>query len=870
MNQDNNISPPQWPLKFLRFFVKKEYLEEIEGDMEELFYDNVEQHLIRKARRMYAWEMLKLLRPVLIKNLQALHYLNQHAMFKNYFKTSFRNLMRNPLNSFINVFGLAMAIGICMLVYAFARWTYNTDQFHEHKNEVHLVTFFANRDGSLQEYGTTPRPLAEMLRQDFPQIQKTCRVEDRSIVMKHEDNVFHERVRYADPEFLNMFTFPLKWGTSSSLKDLNSIILSEDMSVKYFGEENPIGQNILMKYDETRSKVFKITGVAKKFPNAHTIDFNFLINFENLRTESNYAPDDWSQLVRATLIQVKNPLKDIPAIQQRMGKYKSLQNKAADEDWAIASFGFQPLATLHEQPEEFRDNISASSASNFTSIIFLSGVGVLMLLLACLNYINIAIVSAAKRLKEIGIRKTIGATRKIVIVQFLTENLVVTLFALIIGFLLGAFFFIPWFERMFSGLDFEFTLYDKNLWIYLPSILLVTALASGIYPSLYISKFQVVRILKGSVEFGKRNLLTKISLTFQLILTCLFITSAVMFTWNADYLAKRSWGYDNHDAVYASVPDRAAFEKLDAVIKQNPSVVSTSGSQHHIGKNHRSVVMQWPDRQFEVDEILVDANYFKTMGLQIKEGRSFKEDYESEKQTVVVNEVLMKSLALQSPIGQVFKIDSVSFEIIGVVMDFHNYSFFNNIKPIMMRIAEKDNYRYLSVRATAGSQPETYKALQKAWAELYPETPFDGGYQEDTWGSYYNSISNHGTVWRVFAIVAILLASLGLYGLISLNVAGRVREFSIRKVLGAGLFSLSKNIGRQYAVLFVIAILVGGPASFYIMRFILDFAYTYHMPVTPTGTLISVAILISVLAFTVSTQIRKVAQSNPVDGLKVE
>ncbi|HPH46021.1 MAG TPA: ABC transporter permease, partial [Chryseolinea sp.] len=741
----------------MRFFLRKEYLEEIEGDMEEIFYDNVEQHSLRKAKRMYAWEMLKLLRPVLVKNLGLHHYISQQAMFKNYFKTSFRNLMRNPLNSFINVFGLAMAIGICMLVYAFARWTYSTDQFHEHKNEVHLVTFFANRDGSVHEYGRTPRPLAEMLRQDFPQIEKSCRVEDRSVVMKYEDHVFHERVRYVDPEFLDMFTFPLKWGISSSLSDLNSVILSEDMSIKYFGEENPIGQSILMKYDETRSKVFKITGVAKKIPNAHTIDFNFLINFENLRTEPNYAFDDWSQSVRATLIQVKNPAEDIPSIQQRMAKYKTLQNKAADEDWAITSFGFQPLATLHEQPKEFRDNISASSDSNSKSIIFLSCVGILMLVLACLNYINIAIVSAAKRLKEIGVRKTIGATRKIIIVQFLTENLVVTFFALAVGLLLGAFFFIPWFERMFSGLDFEFTLYDKNLWIYLPSILLVTALASGIYPSLYVSKFQVVRILKGSVEFGKRNPLTKIFLTFQLILTCLFITSAVMFTWNADYLAKRSWGYDNHAALYASIPDRAAFEKLEAVMKQNPSVVSISGSQHHIGKDHHSVIMQWPDRQFEADEILVDASYFKTMGLQMKEGRIFEEDYESEKQTVVVNEVLVKSLALQNPIGQVFKVDSVSFEIIGVVKDFHNYSFFNTIKPIMLRIAEKDNYHYLSLKVNAGSQPETYKALQKAWIELYPETPFDGGYQDDTWGSYYISVSNHGTVWRVFAIVAILL-----------------------------------------------------------------------------------------------------------------
>ena len=470
----SEVTPPRWPSKILRLLIKEQYLEEIEGDMEEIFFVNLNHMSLRKAKWFYIVEILKLLRPVLIKNFEFVNYLNRFPMFNNYFKTSFRNLMRNPLNSFINVFGLAMAIGICMLVYAFARWTFSTDQFHVHKNEVHLVTFFANRDGSPQEFGTSPRPLAEMMRQDFPQIEKVSRVEDRPVVLKYEDKVFNERVRFVDADFLEMLTFPLKWGTASSLKDVNSIILNEEMSTKYFGDENPIGQNILMKFDETRSKVFKITGVAKRFPDAHTIEFNFLVNFENLRQEPNYQFDDWSELMRATLIQVCNPISDIPAIQQGMSKYKAMQNLTADDEWDISAFGFQPLATLNEKTENIRDDISFSSDSNHKSIGFLVVVAGLLMTLACLNYINIAIVSATKRLKEIGVRKTIGATRKIVIIQFLTENIVVTLFALIIGFLLGVFYFIPWFEGMFNNLDMEFTVYDVNLWIYLPCILLFT------------------------------------------------------------------------------------------------------------------------------------------------------------------------------------------------------------------------------------------------------------------------------------------------------------------------------------------------------------------------------------------------------------
>ena len=503
MNQHGNINPPKWPLKVLRFFVKKEYLEEIEGDMEEIFKDNLEQYSPRKAKRMYSWEILKLLRPILLKNIGQIPALLQYPMFKNYFNTSLRSLKKTPLTSFINIVGLAMAIGFCLFAYSFTQWTYRTDQFHKNKNEVYLVTFLADRDGTLQQHGQTPRPLGEMLREDFTHIKKVCRVEDHEVVLKYKDNVFYERVRYTDPDFLEMFTFPLKWGTPGSLADLNSIILSEDMSTKYFGEANPVGLDMLLKFDEKRSKAFKITGVAKAFPKSRTIDFEFLVNFENLSISN---PDidlnDWSEMVNATLIQVDNQA-DLKTIQQGMDKYKILQNKAVQEDWAISSFTFEPLATLHEKSEDIKDDISWSTRDNYATIKYLAIVGLLLLALACFNYINIAIVSAAKRLKEIGVRKTMGATRRIVIIQFLTENIVVTSFALILGLILGVTIFIPGFEQMWL-FSMGFTLADATLWIYLVFILLLTGIAAGMYPAFYISKFEVINIIRGSVQFGTR------------------------------------------------------------------------------------------------------------------------------------------------------------------------------------------------------------------------------------------------------------------------------------------------------------------------------------------------------------------------------
>lgn len=863
------VQPPRWPLKFLRFFLKPEYLEEIEGDMEEIFLENTTRYSVRKANRMYAWEAIKLLRLSLIKNLAFLNQLKHVGMFRNYFKVSIRGLMKNPLNSFINIIGLSFAIGIFVFAYAFARWTFSTDQFHEHKYEVFLVTFTANRDGAEQLFGRTPRPVGELLKAEFPQIRNMCRVEDRRVIMKHADHVFHERMRFTDPSFLEMFTFPLKWGTATTLTDLNSIILSEPMAQKYFGEENPIGQSLRVIFSKDNSKEFKITGVAKEFPKALTIRFDFLINFENLRTaDLDYKYDDWTAFVNATFIQVRQP-SDIPLISQAMEKYKALQNEAVKEDWAISSFGFEPLATLHERSEYIRDDISRSSRDNYLSIIFLVGISIFLLALATFNYINIAIVTATRRLKEIGVRKCIGATRNTVTVQFLAENVVITFFALFVGVIFAYTFFIPGFEKLWS-FNMDFNLLDPQLWIFLPLLLVMTSVVSGIYPSLYISKFQVVNILKGSVMFGKRNPLTKVLLGFQLVMACIFITTSIMFSQNNKYLSNRSWGYNKADALFAKVPDQAAYEQLSALMAQEPNVLSIAGSRDHVGKSHSTTVVHLPQREYEVDHLAIDANYFATLEIPLNAGRTFNDHEGSDQQAVIVNELLVKNLGWTDPVGQQFRMDSMSYEVIGVVKDFHNYSFSTMVAPTLFTLADKKDFRYVTLKARAGTELDTYRALEANWDKLFPEVPFDGSLQEDVWGIYFEQLGIYKLVWTVFASIAVTLATLGLYGMVRLNIEGRTKEFSIRKVMGAGLQNLTSSVTKPYAILFAITLVIGAPLGFAFGKWIIEFTYPYHMPITVSGVSLAVAIVILALAATVSTQIIKVLKANPVEGLKVE
>ena len=870
MNQTNSTTPPRWPHRLLRYFVKEEYAEEIEGDMEEIFYQNIERYSVRKAKRIYAWETIKLFRPALIKNLKAFQYLNQVNMFGNYFKTSSRSLMKNPMSSFINLFGLSMAVGICVLWFGFASWVNDTDQFHEHKKEVYLVTFFAGHEGKEQQFGTTPTPLGEMLKQDYPQIKRVCRVNDASVVVKHEDNVFHERVRYVDPEFLQLFTFPLKWGSASSLKDINSIVLSEKMAIKYFGNENPLGKSIKVIFRESYSKEFAVTGVAKKLPESHSISFDFLIHFDNQKViNPNYNASDWSSFVNATLIQVDNPA-DIGSLQRGMNKYKLLQNEKHSEQ-AISNFGFVSLTELYKKSMDIRDGLCPPYYETNARAVGILGVITLFLLaLACFNYINIAIVTAARRLKEIGVRKVIGATRIKVITQFLSENIFVTTFALAFGLLVGIFLFIPGFEQI-NGFSMGFNLAHPNLWIFLVAMLFITGLISGLYPALYISRFEVVNILKGSSKFGKQNPLNKILLGFQLILACILITCAVMFTQNTDYVAKRSWGYSQNDALYAEVHSQLAYEQLNAAMAQNPNVISIAGSVNHIGKNHASTIVKFPpNKEYEVQQLAVDANYFSTMQLTIAKGRAFNPHPEADRQAAVVNEEFVKGLNWQEPIGQQIEIDSMRYEVIGVVKNFHSDSFDSKILPVLFKVADKSDYRFISLRVQNGSERETYAALQAQWTKLFPEIPFQGSYQQDVWGNFFVRIKNHGRFWQAIAIITILIAGLGLYGLVTLNVTGRTKEFSIRKVLGAQTTHIATSILKQYAMLFGVSLLIGIPVSYSLVKYLFDIAYDYHVPMNYLSITLAVSILIFVLLFVAFSQVNKVAKASPVNGLKVE
>ncbi|GAB5525813.1 MAG: ABC transporter permease [Roseivirga sp.] len=867
MNQsmDKNHKVPALAHAFFKWYCKRERYEELHGDLEEFFFERAAESGLAKARLLYLRDVIRCCQPYAWQKPKIYH--NTHIiMFKNYFKTALRSALRNPLSSFINVFGLSVAIGICIVVYAFMKSDADIDRFHENKDRVFLATFNADRNGVEEEYGFTPAPLAKMLEQDQPHIEKVTRIKNSNVVVKFGDNVFYELVKKVDPEYLEMFTFPLKWGDPASLKDVNSVILSEAASIKYFGDENPLGQDILMKFNGGEKKFFKVTGVAAAFPKARIIDFDFLINFENARLDNpGFDSKDWRDYVAATLIQLDDPAA-IDGVAATMGKYKALQNPVVS-DWAISSFNFHSIHDLHYSSADIVNGISNDTTS--AGRLVLPIIGMFMLALACFNYINMAIGSATKRLKEIGVRKVIGANRGRVVVQFLAENIFMTFFALLIGMILGATIFLPWFGGI-SGLKMDLSLMDQTLWLFLITLLLFTGLVSGAYPAFYISRFQAVKIFKGSTHFGKKNPLTKVFLAFQLILACITITGAVTFTQNTQYQSIRSWGYNQAETLYATVPDGQAHDQLAAVMSQNPDIVSMAGTTHHLGRGYSQAIVHVPDRKYEVIEMYVSPEYFETMGLSLKEGRAFGKTPQSDQQSLIVNETFVRRIGLSEPVDHIITIDSMRYQVIGVVKDAHAYNFGNPIRPTIYRVAVKDNYYFLTMQARAGKETEVLNDLKAAWLDLYPEEPFLGGLQQDVWTGYFERVDSYERFNKAIAMVAVLLAGLGLYGLVSLNISGRLREFSIRKVLGANYKHIASNISRQYALLTIIALLIGAPVSYVLVEAELGLLFSYAMPMNLLGVATAVLMLVSVLILVIGTRVFKVSRSNPVNGLRVE
>lgn len=790
-------------------------------------------------------------------------------MFLSYLKLAWRNIIRNKLSSFINILGLALAVGCSIVVFIFVDYNQNRDRFHEQGEHIFLLENVINRGGDEQVWGDSPLPIGPMLAADFPQIERVVRVRNYSGSIQYGDKIFNEGIRFVEPEFLSMFSFELAKGQKNALEDPSAIVISQEMAEKFFGEEDPMEKTVSITFRDTLVQSFTVKGVAEKFPVRASFWFDFLIQFDRMKqVDPDLKFDDWKRWTGATFVQVQNP-EDIHTIQQQMGKYQEIQN-AVNEDWSVTSFLFDNLYNLGANSHEVRGDISGGSPP--AAIITLSLIGIFLISLACFNYMNIAIASAARRMKEIGVRKVVGGSRWQLIRQFIGENLLLCLVALVLGVVLAHFFFLPGFNSAVNegpAIDMPYGS-NAGLWLFFVGILALTGIGAGAYPAFFVSSFDPVSIFRGKQKLKGNNVFTRILLTTQFVLSFLLILAGIVFSLNANYQRNVDWGYNQESTVVVRTKGKGNFKAFRDKIQNHPNIVATAGSRNHVGRSYNTAVIEYQGEKIEIQRIDVSPEYLETIGIRLREGRLFNREMATDAEGVIINQMMVDKMGWENPLTEQFTFDSTRYSVIGVVEDFHYANFFDGIDPALFRLAKEDQYNYLAVRAKAGTVVQMNDYLKATWTEMVPAIPYDGFFQDQVFDETFRESDGIRNIFIAVAIIALLLTCMGLFGLVSLNIAKRMKEFSIRKVLGASMSHVARLVNQQFVIMISIAIVLAIPIGYIGLNGLLDDIFEVRIPLDPWPFLFTGIVIFGTAILTISAHLYKVAKANPVDALRNE
>ncbi len=860
-----NLKPPIWADRFLEWYCRADRLEEIQGDVYELFHRQAKTNP-RLARIHFAWNVLRFFRYKNIRKYSSSHPSNSAAMFYNYLIVGFRSALRHGATSVINLGGLALGIAGAITIFIFADQWFHTDDFNVKQDRIFQVTNLVNRDSNHVILSDTPLLLGPMMQQDIPGVARMTRMEVSNASVRYEDKVFFERIWYFDPAIFEMFTYEPYGIPSHALASKDNIVLSRPIAEKYFGELNPVGQAMSIKFSNGAIRSFTVSAVAD-FPDNNTLRFPIALSidaFLDLKIKEAY---DWSYLTDGLFIELE-PGTSIEEVKPLMAKYISLQNQSSPE-WPIESFKFYNLADLAKYSGEIESAVMGSGEAQ--GVYAMSIIAFLLLLLACFNYTNISVATITTRLKEIGIRKVVGGRKSEIIYQFIAENFMLCAVAVGLGLLIAYLAFMPGISAL-VGQHVPFAFSSPFTLVYFFAGLFVfLVLVSGVYPAFFVSGFQPVVILKGKEKFGQRSAFSRVLLTGQFILAFMTIVGCVLFLDNSIYLRNKDWGYDHDANIVVPVNSVDQYLKLRDKVAAHPGVVRFAGAANHLGLGGRYTSIEHLGRKAEIVQNAVGYDYLETMNLRLKEGRFFDRKMPSDSlSSVVVSESFAKLMGWSDPLGQFFMQEGRQWTVVGVVKDFHHDDFYSPILPVMFTLAPEKEFRYLAIHVSDDQVKNMESEVRTWWKEIGPDDPYRGIVQTDV---FYNFLKNNKNDMRIIGTVAVItmvLACLGLFGLVSYNITRRLKEFSVRKVFGANAMQIFRLMNKDYVWILSIAFLVGAPAGTFLMNLLIHEIYPDPKSLGPLPFVIAVTLMVATVAFTIGSQMNRVIRENPAQTLRSE
>lgn len=788
-------------------------------------------------------------------------------MGKNYFKIAIRGLWRNKLYTAINLAGLSIAIA-CALI-AYINWDYarSYNQFHRNYDSIYRVISLRPSTQVSTRQGIVPLPLTQALRRDFPSLERVVQMEWANSTVRKGEHVFEEGILYTDPGFFQMFTFPLETGRAD-LGNKSQVVISRDCARKYFGGANPLGQVLTSTFGNGYSCQLVVSAVARNCPANSSIRFDLLTSAELLLDAGINKSNDWSMWTSAIFLQTGDS-RVIPVITAKLQQYLAPQ-RAANTRTPLSGYDIEPLREVASRANSNRNDALQESTPS-SHVIGIGVMGGLMLLMACFNFVNTALAFAGRRLREIGIRKVMGSRRFDLITQFLSENILLCLLALGAGLLLTR-ILLPYFNDLypFVNLTLDLTGNLRLLGVLL-LLLLFTACGAGLYPAWIITATQPVSVLSGQTKSGRLSFMMRTLLTAQFALAILAIIGCAVFSDNAEFNRNFDYGYRHTELVTIPVTNGAAFRILQNQLSNDPDVEQTAGAQRPIFYSgaRRTIRGEGADRETMIYE--VGFNYLETMGVRLMEGRLFQEKTASDQQdAVVISRLLAQELGWKKAAGKILTLDDKSCQVVGVVEDIFVQGSWRPLAPLLFRLAGPGQLTTLQARVRPGTENRVLDKLRSAWLRLFPDQTFGGFSENPLLNNAILLSENIQTNFNAIGFACITIACIGLFALVSIHIAGRAREFSIRKILGASVSHLAGLVNRDFLLMLAIAMIIGDVAGYFSYRLLMGAIFTYHTAIGGTALMLANLLVFALAAATISQRVWQSVTANPVKALRHE
>lgn len=788
-------------------------------------------------------------------------------MLKNYFKTAWRNLLKNKFYSLINISGLSVGLAVGILILLWVQYEFSFDGFHSNEENIYKLENMVGTGTSRQLWTETASPIGKLAKNEIPGVKDMVRISFNGYydLFKYGDKTFTSGYKYfTDPSLFTIFDFPLiKGNIANPYPDDNSVVMTESLAKKYFGNEEPLGK-VIVADGKTN---FKITGVVKDFPKNSTFHAEMFFPISLLakeiyrnNKEGKNMDNDFSSYDYTTFL-LFNPGFSFQGFTDKLRQIH-LHIKADDTD---IEYVMLPLKKVHLYRSDGGDG-------GFATVRMFLIIAIFILVIACINYINLSTARSILRAKEVSLRKIVGAAKVQLFLQFIVETALLFLFATVFAILL-VYILLPLFNQI-SGKEIVFDFSNIQIWKVFVLTITGTLIISSIYPAILLSSFQPLNALKGKVntrisDAAFRKVLVVIQFSFSMIL----ITGTIVIGNQLSYIRSKYLGYDREHVLTSNIihmKDHLQAIKSDLLNQPGIQRVTAAGGNivWHLGQTGSN---WWEGKEegetMMVSPISIDKDFIPFFKMDMKEGKAFTGSV-ADSAHFILNETAVKAVRIKDPIGKKFKLWETEGTIIGVVKDFHSGSMREKIKPVVMIYSAFNNWT-IYIKTTGKDAPKAIAALERQWKKYNSDFPFEYSFLDEQFNNLYKSEQRTGLLFNVFAAIAIFISCLGLFGLAAYTAQLRTREIGVRKVLGASLPGIVRLLAGDFIKLVFIAILLATPISWYVMnKWLQDFAYKTN--IGWVVFLLSGIIAVLIALFTISFQSLKAAMANPVKSLRTE